>query len=788
MNYKKFLFLGSIFPIIFGLFGQFLLKGQILFPGNYMLAWYEPWKTDHVINGIIQIVHKPIASDIFRQIYPFKILSVEMLKNFQWPLWNPYNGSGTPLLATSNMGLLDPFNSLFAMLPYPYAWTTYALLQIVGIFVFTFLFCRTLRLSSIASLFASLVFVLAGPVIVRIPYTIFGTAIAMLPFSLFIIESYLQNTKTKKIFFLPFTIFLIIISTSPQISLFIFLFLVFYLFYRSRQDNSSIVVPFIFIGIGIFLSALQILPTIELFLHANVNSQTSSFIFQRFLLPPQHIISLFVPNFFGSDATYNYWGSGDYIESTMYIGLLPCLFASIGLWIKSEKNIDIRKFLLGVLTISFLLSFKWLGSEMIASLHIPILSTDIPSRIFILSSFAIALLGGYGVETCKNFALFKQIKKISFYYICFFLVLFLGVILLYKFHFPCLNPVIKNCGAIAFRNSLLEYCGFFIFVISFIVLLKIKKPLIILPYITVVIVGVTGLYNAYKYLPFSPKDNVMPNNELVSYLQQHNNEGRIFGFGEANIATDFATYYHWYDPNYYHPLFIQQYGQLVQFGNTNSFKTALPRSDIEIVKDIQLNSSKSQQRQRLLDLLGVTSLVYKKTERPLLSTDTILWQNKDWYIIKNYSAMPRVRFASSFEVISNQNTILQRLFSSEFNPAHTIILDKQPRLKLDPKPGFAFFATYAENTVDLFAYTTGNTLLVLNDTYFPGWKAYIDKKEVPIFKANYTFRAIELPKGKHTIQFVYKPLSFKIGLLITHAALVAFLICVYIRYKNKFFK
>src|SRR3989338_375198 len=74
---------------------------------------------------------------------------------------------------------------------------------------------------------------------------------------------------------------------------------------------------------------------------------------------------------------------------------------------------------------------------------------------------------------------------------------------------------------------------------------------------------------------------------------------------------------------------------------------------------------------------------------------------------------------------------------------------------------------HSPNHIKLKAHLEKTGLLVLNEIFFPGWQAYIDGKREHIFKTNYIMRSVYLKEGNHTIEFVYRPLSFKIGAGIT---------------------
>ena len=75
-------------------------------------------------------------------------------------------------------------------------------------------------------------------------------------------------------------------------------------------------------------------------------------------------------------------------------------------------------------------------------------------------------------------------------------------------------------------------------------------------------------------------------------------------------------------------------------------------------------------------------------------------------------------------------------------------------------------------SVQLDVRTPQPAMLVLADTNYPGWAATVDAAATPILPADYVFRAVEVPAGEHTVEFVFSPPTLKIGATISLLALL----------------
>ena len=64
-------------------------------------------------------------------------------------------------------------------------------------------------------------------------------------------------------------------------------------------------------------------------------------------------------------------------------------------------------------------------------------------------------------------------------------------------------------------------------------------------------------------------------------------------------------------------------------------------------------------------------------------------------------------------------------------------------------------------------------LLVLNDTYYPGWKATVDGRPAPVERVDYVLRGVPLTRGAHTVELRYQPLTWRVGGVVSAIATIA---------------
>ena len=118
-------------------------------------------------------------------------------------------------------------------------------------------------------------------------------------------------------------------------------------------------------------------------------------------------------------------------------------------------------------------------------------------------------------------------------------------------------------------------------------------------------------------------------------------------------------------------------------------------------------------------------------------------------------------FVNDVKYVNNANEEIETIH--ELDPAHQAVVDKKFQEVIQP------IASDSTATIQLVAYEPnylkyevnsekGGTV-VFSEIYYPGWQSTIDGQPVPHGRANYILRAMNVPAGKHTVEFTFDPAS-----------------------------
>lgn len=523
----------------------------------------------------------------------------------------------------------------------------------------------------------------------------------------------------------------------------------------------------------LFIASFQILPTIHIFLNSSRGQYSISQI-SNLLLPIRYWATGFASDFFGNPATRNYWISGTYIERVMYVGV-PVLFFS---FIAIKANLAEKKFFLIFAIISLIAATNLPLIKFLYLIPIPVISTTVPTRELSLFIFSVIVLGAIGINEWE----INKIKtKIPFIFLTVYALLFVS-----DFIFWRLNIISYQNFLVTFRNLILPS---FLAILTVTIFFFFKKRNIGKILLAVVII-IDLLYFFVKITPFSKDQFIYPKTAVVSYLSENAGINRFWGYGQAYIEPNFQTYDKTYSPEGNDSLFIEPYGELLASSRNGKIPKILPRRDANIAPGYgSADLSDNFYRKRILDLLGVKYILNKSFTENYDETFPkdkyrLAWQKIPWQIYENKGSLPRFFMTGEYNVYKNKFEVLTNIYNKNLDLGKILLLESEPDIKIDRNSeGLAKLLSYTPNKVIFTTKSTGNNLLFLSDNYYPGWKVLVDGKLSKVLVADYSFRALAVPKGEHKIEFFYDSLYFSYGIKISLIA-VGFLLVIYLLFRK----
>ncbi|MBC7326526.1 YfhO family protein [bacterium] len=689
--------------------------GYVFLPAD-MIYKFLPWSEIDTPKREIQ--WNPLLWDSIAQFYPWRTFLGESLRNGILPLWNPYQFCGYPFYANGQSALFYPFNWLSPLLGKMFmGFQAFIHLFLAGFLLYIFLL--KLRLSSASAVFASLTYMLSGFITSWLHLPTVSNTFVWAPLCLLGVEFALEGKIVKAFFLSIFSILLTSLGGHPQFLLYTLFLFVIYLILRilmeKRVSLASIFLPLIAIGTGLILSSVQLLPLFEFSRLAHRGGNIGSQSYNAFIslsMPIERLIGLFLPNFFGNPAKGNYWGGGEYIEYSLYFGLLPLLFLPFSF--RGE-----RKYAIPFLAISLLFLLLILGTPLNIPLYFLVpgwSQTGSPSRLISVFTLCSVISAGIGFDALlKNPPPFRKLLPIATTIVL--LPFFLFALSYREEPFATLRAVVP-------QFPLIDFLKLFLIPLVFIFITRYKRRL--LPHFAILFLLLDLFPIARSHLYFSPNKMVLPRPAYMRELEGNiyrilavTPRWSLYRYPPACLPPNTATLYHMLDVGGYdslYPLYYKSFLDNLEGENTAPLENG----------NMLLPKSLKQQNLQLLGVKFVFSPIYIDTPYLRLRRDG---ETK----VYEFTGKP-LRFA---------------LMDDSFKPQGEVRL-----------------LNYGPNEVELEVSGNKNGYLILTDTIYPGWRAFIDGKEEKITPF-YVFRSVYVPKGKHLVSFRFRPISFKIGLYLS---------------------
>lgn len=735
----------------------------------------------------IFIPHQILRSDDIIGIFSFEkwFFAQQIVTQHIFSLWNPYLFGGVPFVGNPSPAMFYPINWLFLLFSahtdsvFGYIFV----LDAIGIFCFTYLFTKTIGLRIWSRIVSSIIFTFSLPITVLVfPGHVFiADAIVWFPCLLWLYERYVQQQQFVDIVWAGVVIGLSFLTGNTQIAVYSLMIGFLYSFLRkpTNYKNPKFVLNMLLsVIIGGALASVAISPSME-FTKYSIRSQGLPFDFAASLpFHPYYFITYIFPYVFGSPINQTMWlPINNFHGAAAYIGILPLFFVVYALCDRWNRYIFVffccllfaLLFSMGSLTPVFHFFYSFIPG---------FTSFRVPARMLYIIAFCLSMLAGFGVE---KFLYAKKIKKYIVVLVmisassllCMYLLLSNPHALSWYEHIILKN----NSRAIGIDHKalfgLLQQDIFRACVLTFsllIIFFTKKKSIQFTTAILVTIIFVDLFIVGNNTIVTDIPQNIYKHSAMYDFLKKDTSTFRVFDLSGE-------TFYDHEKDGLEHVMGIHS----MQVRDSRDFLWLVGPHVYWPYDSFFLFKNKIEHTQ-ILDLFNIKyiisnvplsnpSLNYINTYNDFIGSSNA---TKKYYLYQNTNVLPRAYIVGNVVFKKTRKDVYSELLKDSFDPKKNVILESTPlasSYETQYQPISHVQAT--ANTVDLTFELAHPGFMVLSDVWFPGWKAFDNEKEIPIYKANGNFRGLFVKAGKHHIYFVYQPVSFYVGLAISLATLIA---------------
>ncbi|HEY6393464.1 MAG TPA: hypothetical protein VIX89_19430 [Bryobacteraceae bacterium] len=678
------------------------------------------------------------GTDTVDQVIPWLQAQAVQWHGGHFPLWDPHLWAGEPLVGQVQPGTLNPLNWILFSMPFkdgfiqiPVLHWYWVSIQFLAV-LFCYWLCRDLRLSQLASILGGCAFGLGGFVATIGWPQLMLSAVLLPPILMFLLRVLREENAMANAAAAGALLGASFLSGHHNVPTFFTLATIGLWIYIAAVRRKVIAPALAFAACFALIAAAQIVPAYELG-HLSVrwagapeplgwNQRVPYSVHETYSLLPAEILGIVI--------------QGMQQDSAIFIGVVILTLGLTGAaasW--KERSVRVSA-AIGIGGLIFALGSRSLYHGVLYALIPNLDKARAPSMAEAIFHLGIVVLAAYGLDSLRT-----SIPAIR--------ILGLSSLFLYA----SLTVLMTVRAEKSEEYKTLAQTALVALILSGILLLwkhsRLSGTAAGVLAILLLLFELNNVTN-YAYRPFEKAANLRKlddNRDLVAFLKQTKDFPRV-EIDNKEIPYNFGD---WFG--------VDQIG---------GFQPGLLKS-----------LAKTQGEPRYRMLLAVNYAIARQPAKP--DQAEVFQGASGLKIFTNPGALPRARIVHAAIGAPDENSILATVVNPATDLQRTVVVKGAPPVLENCDGGDVQIIRYRTTSVTMRANTPCKSMVVLADTWFPGWKAFVDGKPAQIYAAYDIVRGVVVDAGPHEIVMRYRPASVFTGMAL---ALASILLCIALQFRR----
>ncbi|HEV7238873.1 MAG TPA: YfhO family protein [Thermoanaerobaculia bacterium] len=719
--------------------GRALLTGRVYAPIDlpFESAPLSNYKADYGIEA----PHHAGLSDLYMQLMPWQSAVRHALAQGEWPVWNPYLLCGSILAANMQAAPYDAVQLLGLLLPHAQALTFAASMAFFLAALFTFAFLRTLGCSEPASLIAAAGYTFCAILAFFVGWPL-GRVWTFLPLVFLGVRLVVYETNLRAAVVLTASLVLTIFAGHPESILHIVFCGAIYGLYEviATKRARPIALAALCGVLALLLTAISILPFLSVAPHTvEYRVRREQYAPAAFDIPTEWITKRAAVSLFP------------------FAGGSPVGGQSAPAWEPTSMRVGSVILALAILSVFFARRWFFFAFAVVMAcaglngfpvgdiLHaLPLFDIALNERLGFAAVFAICVLAAFALDA------WPAERKRAF--VAAGVVLTLGIAL--GIGASLLRDGEIRAGtdpAMIATLTLAELLPLAILAVLF--ALRVK-PRFALPLVLALVLVQRVVEDGGMY-PSLPEKAFYPEVPIFRHLQNDTaTPFRVAGLYYA-MVPDTAALYGLEDPRGYEAMTFERLHETYPL-----WCDSQPVSFNIIV----------EKERTFLSFLNVKYVIGSRDAQPDANWKLVM-EDRESRLLENTRVMPRVFIPRRIRYEQTDDAVIRGMkMTQDFAETAWITAPAYVPHEIFNGPGT--LTTRREGLAyEIDADLALDSWVVISDSKWPGWRAYIDGRRVETQYANHAFIGLFVPKGKHHLRVVFQPEAFTRGRNITLATI-----------------